>query len=116
MAFTLNGKEELAKWLNGDSATAPTHIGYGTGTTIQNETDTALETESSRTGISSNRSVRNVTLSIVIPSTEAIGESITEIGVFNASTSGTLFTRDVFSAIAKTSLFDIQVDITLSIE
>ncbi len=113
MVMTNTGKEEIMTWLAGDSATAPTHIAFGTGTTAATANDTALETELDRTALSTTRSNQQVEFSVSIPSTEQNGEDITEVGLINASSDGDLFQRSVFNAISKTSSFDIQIDITL---
>ena len=113
MVMTTVGKEEIMTWLAGDSATAPTHIAFGTGTTAATTNDTTLKTELDRTALSTTRSNAEVVFSTSIASTEQNGEDITEVGMLNASSAGDLFQRSVFNAIGKTSSFDIQIDITL---
>jgi len=117
MVFNDDGRIELSKWLGGESSTAPTHIAFGTGTNTATIADSSLQTELDRKAISTTtRSGQEVTFEVIIPSTEQDGESITEYGLLNAASSGTLFTRDVFSAINKTLNFDIQIDITLRVK
>lgn len=112
MVFTTDGKVEIAKWLGGESATAPTDIGYGDGTTGAVSSDSALESELGRSTISTtDRTGQEVLFEIVIPSTSENGNTISEVGLLNASSDGTLITRDTFAGIAKTANFDIQVDI-----
>jgi len=113
MVMTNTGKEEIMAWLAGESATAPTHIAFGTGTTAATSNDTALETELDRNADTAVRSNAEVVFSTSIASTEQNGEDITEVGMLNASSAGDLFQRSVFNAIGKTSSFDIQIDITL---
>ena len=115
MVFVDDGRTEIAKWIAGASATAPTHIAYGTGTTTQNSTDTALDTESARKSATGTRNGNEIIFETTIPSTEANGTTISELGLLNASTSGTLFNRDVWSGTAKTNNFDIQIEVTLQI-
>lgn len=108
-----DGKQEIMKWLAGESATAPTHVGFGDGTTSANASDTALESELDRKSISTTRSGQEVLFEATIPSTEQSGETISEIGLLNAASDGTLINRVTFNGIAKTTAFDIQIDITL---
>lgn len=110
--FTIDGKTEIMKWMAGESATAPTHIATGEGTTSTTEDDSALESELQRDALeTTTRSGREVLFEVVIPSTDLIGESLSEIGLLNAASAGTLFIRDVFSTIPKTKNFEVQVDI-----
>jgi hypothetical protein len=76
---------------------------YGTGTTDEDVTDTALETEVFSDAIDSftDKSVGIEDVKHRIESGEANGNDITELGQENAS--GDLLSRIVFSAISKTN-------------
>ena len=116
MVLTNTGKQEILDWIVGNSATAPSHIGVGTGTTAANVTQTALGTEVYPDAVDRNsivtgtRTGRQATVEIVVASTELTTDpSITEVGSFNASTAGDMFTRSVFNGVAKDADTEIQV-------
>jgi hypothetical protein len=83
--------------------TKPTHMGIGTGTTAPALGDTALQTEvGTRQSASKSRSNNVLTLEATFAAGNGTG-AITEAGVFNASTGGTLYSRITFSVINKGS-------------
>ena len=112
-------------WLNamrdfiyGDAITAPTHMAVGTGTTPALASDTTLETEiypdgANRKAITSRTkpSARKVRLQTLIAAGEANGNALTEVGVLNAATGGTLMNRVVHTAIHKDASFELKVQI-----
>jgi len=112
-------------WLNamrdfiyGDTITAPTHIAVGTGTTPALASDTTLETEIYPDGANRNTitsrtkpSARKVRLQMLISAGEANGNALTEVGVLNAATGGTLMNRVVHTAINKDASFEVKVQI-----
>lgn len=117
MVFTTTGKEEIMKWMAGDSSTAPTHIATGVGTISANESDSSLGSEVGREAINStSRDGKKVTYTITLDSLQLNGNDLTEVGLLNASTNGDLFQRSVFAAISKTNAFEIQVDITVKMK
>ena len=84
------------------SETAYDYIAIGVGTTAAGATDTTLETESMReagTGTQTTSTVTNDTAHL--ESTFAIGSTlaITEAGILNAASTGTLLNRAVFAAV-----------------
>lgn len=101
------GKSYLATWLT--AATQSTYfmsyIALGTGTTSPAAGDTALQTELSGGGYS--RVQGTLTPSSNVWQNQATfgpgngTAAITEAGLFSASTSGTMFARQVFSAYNK---------------
>lgn len=106
------GKALVAGRINGSgSPAAATYIGVGIGTTGFNAADTALETEKLEDGTSSTAAHKSATVSLV--TTDVTNDTaqlvatfaftatlaITESGVFNASSAGTLLCRQTFSAI-----------------
>ena len=78
------------------------HIGVGTGTTASATGNTALVTEIARKAATFSHTTGTKTFQFeaTFNAGEATG-AITEAGVFNASTSGTLFDRVVFAVINK---------------
>jgi hypothetical protein len=115
---------DVAGLING--ATSPAsyeYIGIGTGTTAAAATDTALETEINNDGNPSftNRggagaaslvttTVTNDTAQVVQTFTiGAFTPAVTESGLLNSNTAGTLFARQVFSAVNLSSGDNFQV-------
>jgi len=95
------GKEYVASRIKDATATAMSHMAIGTGSTAAAASQTALGSESARTGLTS------TTVSgadIVYVDTFAAGTgtgAITEAGIFNASSGGTMLCRTVFSVVNK---------------
>ena len=95
------GKGYVASRTKDASATAMSHMAIGTGSTAAAASQTALGSESARTGLTS------TTVSgadIVYVDTFAAGTgtgAITEAGIFNASSGGTMLCRTVFSVVNK---------------
>jgi hypothetical protein len=94
--------------LNGSGAPAAfTYIAVGTGTTAASTADTTLQTETATSGLSrANSTVSLVTTSVTNDTAQLTNTftvtgtvAVTESGVLNASSSGTLLCRQVFSAI-----------------
>ena len=86
----------------------PKYIGWGTGVTTAAVTDTTLTTEVDTprvTGTSAinTTTVSNDTYTVTGTKTATATRAITEAGLFDASTSGNLFTHSDFSAINLTS-------------
>lgn len=84
-----------------------TYIAVGTGTTAASTSDTALGTETSTSGLSRTSgtvslvttTVTNDTAQVTTTFTVTGTVAVTESGVLNASSAGTLLCRQVFSAI-----------------
>lgn len=98
----------IAGRLNGSGApAAATYIALGTGVTAANVTDTTLQTESATSGLSrANGSVSLVTTTVTNDTAQIVNTfsvtgtvAVTESGVLNAASSGTLLCRQVFAAI-----------------
>lgn len=89
-----------------NTPTAMTHMGIGTGAVAAAVTDTALGTEigtrQTVTATNTTVTVTNDTAQYVATFAAGVGTgAITEAGVFNASTAGTMLCRTVFSVINK---------------
>ena len=102
--MTNAGFAEVAGLMVSDvGGTAFDYIAIGTGTTGASASDTALETETHReaaTGSRTTTSVSNDTAKWVATFSGYSGsEAVTESGVLNAGTGGTLLCRQVFSAV-----------------
>lgn len=105
--ITNAGLAEVAGLLTADvGGTAFDYIAIGTGTTAAAASDTALEYETHRiggadvTGSRVTTSVTNDTMQLVGTFSGYTGsEAVTESGVLNAATGGTLLCRQTFSAL-----------------
>lgn len=93
--------------LAGDASAVPfTYLALGTGTTAAAATDTALETESSASGLERaaatvsrvTTTVSNDTLQLAKTFTSGATAAITECGIFNDASAGTMLGHQVFSA------------------
>jgi len=94
--------------LAGDASAVPfTYLALGTGTTAADAADTALETESSASGLAraaatvsrATTTVTNDTLQLLHAFTAGASAAITECGMFNDASVGTILGRQVFAAI-----------------
>jgi len=111
MTVTNTGVAEVANLIIG-SGTAFSYLGIGTGTTASGATDTALETETQREAATTSRvttDVTNDTSQFVYTFSFSGSEAVTEAGVLNAASVGTLLARQVFSAINVVSGDSLQV-------
>ena len=106
------GKAIVTNYLNGGAATQPKYIGWGTGAGTTALTDTTLFTEVTPrvTGTSSQVTTTTTsdTLQVVGTQTAGTGETLTNAGLFDASTSGNLFAKGDFSGIALSTGDSIQ--------
>jgi hypothetical protein len=100
--ITTLGAEAIAdRLLAAPAKEVPTHMAVGTGTEEAKVGDTKLKTESDRNALTSKtRSGKVVTLKCKWEAGDATG-ALTEAGIFNASSEGTLFSRVVFSVVNK---------------
>ena len=112
-------------WLNairdfiyGDSITYPGFIAIGTGTTAASSSDTTLETEilpdgANRNAITSRTkpAAKKVRLQTIIAAGHANGNALTEVGVLNAATGGTLMNHVINTVVNKTAAFELKIQI-----
>lgn len=91
------------------------HMAIGTGTTAAAAGDTALGTEAGRVALTSTTVTTN---SVAYVATFAAGTgtgAITEAGIFNAGTSGTMLCRTVFSVINKGAADTLGITWTVTV-
>jgi hypothetical protein len=105
---TSAGKAGIASRFNGNGGEAAfTYIALGIGTTAANVADTALESEIVDSGLTrSAATVSRVTTNVTNDTarqtftwTASGSKAVTESGVLNAASTGTLANRQVFSAV-----------------
>jgi len=86
-----------------NSPAAMTHMAIGTGSTSPGASDSALGTQTGRVSLSGNTvSTNTITYTATFPAGTGDG-AITEAGIFNASTGGTLLCRTTFPVVNKAS-------------
>jgi hypothetical protein len=101
-----SGKAIVTNRING-GGTIPSYVAWGTGTGTTAATDTTLFTEVTPrvlgTTSQQTTSVTNDTFQVTGTQTAGTAETITNAGVFDASTSGNLFVKGDFTGIALNS-------------
>jgi hypothetical protein len=86
-----------------NSPVSMTHMAIGTGTTSAAAGDTTLGTEGGRVSLSGSVvSTNTITYTATFPAGTGTG-AVTEAGIFNASSGGTLLCRTTFPAVNKAS-------------
>jgi len=109
------GKDFLASALLNSSTSPFTHMALGTGTTAAAATDTTLHTELTRIAFTSHSVTTNVaSMSTTYGAGVGTG-AITEAGIFNAATAGTMLSRVVFSVINKASTDTLTINWSVTI-
>lgn len=116
--ITTVGKALLAGRLNGVGApAAATYLALGVGTNAAAAGDTTLQTEITDSGLEraaataalATTTTTNDTATLTKTWTATGSKAVTEVGAFNASSSGTLLGRRVFSAVNVVSADQLQV-------
>ena len=114
---TNDGRDAFAALLAQDTSAFPSHIGVGTSATAAAVTDTALGAEVDRNAILADFASGGVaTFKSYFSQSEANGSTLAEVGMFDASTSGTLMCRSILSVtVAKTSSISLNITWTLTL-
>ncbi len=95
------GKNFVASRIKDTTAAAMSHMGVGTSSTAAGAGDTALGAEAARVALASTAVATNVVTYVgSFPAGTGTG-AITEAGLFNASTAGTMFCRTTFAVVNK---------------
>jgi hypothetical protein len=98
------------------TATAMTHMAVGSGTSAAAAGDTALGTQiSSRVALTSTTVTSNAVAYVAAFGAGVSTGAITEAGIFNASTAGTMLCRTVFSVVNKAAADTLQITWTITI-
>ena len=109
------GKNYVASRMKDATATAMSHMAIGTGSTAAAAGDTGLGNEAARTGLTSTTVTGN---QIVYIDTFAAGTgtgAITEAGLFNAASGGTMLCRTVFSVVNKGASDSMTITWTVTV-
>ncbi len=109
------GKEFVASRMVGTSQAVMSHMAVGTNATAAANANVALGAENGRVALASGAaSGAVVTYSATFPAGTATG-AITEAGIFNAGSSGTMLCRTVFSAINKGASDSLTITWTVTV-
>jgi hypothetical protein len=103
--------------LDGDSVAGLTHFAVGTGTGAVSSTQTTLGTEVFRDSVSQRTSnAQQLVVSYYLASGSANGNTLSEAGLFNDATTGTMFARVLLSpAVVKTSAVAVTLNWTINL-
>ena len=98
-----DGKDFVASRMEGTTDAVMSHMAIGTGSTAAAAGDSALGSESARVALTSTTVSSNViTYVATFPAnTPSSAAAITEAGLFNASSAGTMLCRTVFDVVNK---------------
>ena len=110
------GKGFIASRMN-TTTTTMSHVELGTGTTGANVANTTLETiiSGSRTALTSTtHSTNTVVYVVTFPAGTGTG-AVTEAGIFNASSGGTMLCRTTFSVINKAAADTLGITWTITV-
>jgi hypothetical protein len=113
---TTVGKAEIAKAINGDSVTLPSHMAIGTSSTAAAVGDTALVgTELARVAFTSHIRTNNA-IAFVGTFGAGVGTgTVEEAGIFNDATTGVMLARFLTGTIVKGASDSIIITWTLTI-
>ena len=108
------GLAYIASRMKDATATAMSHMAVGTGATAAAATQTTLVTESARVALASSTvvttSVSNDSIQYVATLAPGSGTAaLTEAGLFNAASAGTMLARTVFPVINKGALDTLTI-------
>ena len=110
-----DGKEYVASRMKDATATAMSRMAIGTGSTAAAASDSALGSEAARVALTSTTvSGADVTYVATFGAGTGTG-AITEAGIFNASSGGTMLCRTVFSVVNKGSADSMTITWTVTV-
>jgi hypothetical protein len=111
------GKEYIASRMKDATATAMGYMELGTGTTAAAVGDTALQTviSGSRTALTSTTVTTNAVAYVAnFPAGTGTG-AVTEAGIFNAASAGTMLCRTVFAVVNKGAADAMSITWTITV-
>jgi hypothetical protein len=112
------GLNLIRGFLNGDSPSPPSHMAVGTGTSGEQASDTAMESEVLRNAITKEHSdtAGVIDYKMILASTDANGNAISELGLLNAASGGDLVIRITHLPYNKTSSFAVKYRIRQTLQ
>ena len=109
------GKGYVASRMKDATATAMSHMAIGSGSTAAAASDTALGNQLGRVSLTST-SVSSAVVTYVATFAAGTGTgAVTEAGLFNASSCGTMLCRTVFSVVNKGSADSMTITWTVTV-
>ena len=109
-----DGLEYIADRMKNNS-TVMSHMAIGTGSTAAAASDTALGTEAARQALTSTTVTANAVAYVASFAAGTGTGAITEAGILNAASSGTLLCRTVFSVVNKGASDSMTITWTVTI-
>ena len=111
------GCELIASRLSDQTIPAPSHMAIGSGTVEPTKADRTLGSELHRNGFSvgATRNGAQVTYKAVFGAGEGTG-AVTEVGIFNAETDGTMLNRATFAVVNKAPTDSLEITWNLTIQ
>jgi hypothetical protein len=109
-----DGLDHIASRLN-STPTAMSHMALGSDNTAAASSDSALGTELARVTFDSDNVTNNAIAYVATFSAGTATGSISEAGIFNASSAGTMLCRTVFSVVNKAASDVLTVTWTVTI-
>ena len=110
-----DGKEYIASRMKDATATAMSHMAIGTGSTAAAAGDSTLGTEAGRVALTSTTVTSNAVAYVATFGAGTGTGAITEAGILNASSSGDLLCRTVFSVINKGAADTLGITWTVTV-
>ena len=110
-----DGKEYVASRMKDATATAMSHMAIGTDSTAASASDSALLSEAGRVSLTSTTVTSNEVEYVATFGAGTGTGAITEAGIFNASSGGTLLCRTVFSVVNKGSSDSMTITWTVTV-
>jgi hypothetical protein len=110
-----DGKDYVASRMKDATATAMSHMAIGTDSTAASSSDTALGTEAGRVSLTSTTVTNNEVEYVATFGAGTGTGAITEAGILNASSAGTLLCRTVFSVVNKGSSDSMTITWTVTV-
>ena len=105
----------IASRMKDATATAMSHMGIGTGTVAAASGNTALGTEAARVALTSTTVTSNAVAYVCSFAAGTGTGAITEAGILNAASGGTLLCRTVFSVVNKGASDSMTITWTVTI-
>ena len=111
------GCELIASRLSDQAIPAPSHMAIGSGTVEPTKADRTLGSELHRNGFSvgASRNGAQVTYKAVFGAGQGTG-AVTEVGIFNAETDGTMLNRATFAVVNKAPTDSLEITWSLTIQ
>jgi hypothetical protein len=110
------GLDYIASRMKDATATAMTHMAIGSGTTDPAPADTALQTQLGRVSLTSTTVTGNSVAYIASFAAGTGTGAVTEAGIFNASSGGTMLCRTEFAVINKAAGDSMTITWTVTVE